>query len=260
MSSEGLAAGRRVLGRIARGARTRSTVLIAGVLVVVLGAGASAVVAPGPRDALLSALGADETAEEPACASSAATMTEAFEMAVRCDREVAAEDSYSAWSTEWAQPDGVSVRWESSTVPVRAEADGGEWNDVDRTVETTDTGADGRLDVAAPVYDVSFAANDDEPLARVASGEHWLEFDVPFALTDPVVEGDQVTYPGILDDPGLDLVVAADSQGTGFDDVIRVADEQAARNPALRELTFDVEVSPGLALKLGKDRAAGRGG
>lgn len=249
MSSEGLAAGRRVLGRIARGTRTRSTVLIAGVLVVVLGAGASAVIAPGPRDALLSALGADETAEEPACASSAATMTEAFEMAVRCDREVAAEDSYSAWSTEWAQPDGVSVRWESSTVPVRAEADGGEWNDVDRTVETTDTGADGRLDVAAPVYDVSFAANDDEPLARVASGEHWLEFDVPFALTDPVVEGDQVTYPGILDDPGLDLVVAADSQGTGFDDVIRVADEQAARNPALRELTFDVEVSPGLALK-----------
>ncbi|WP_460709141.1 LamG-like jellyroll fold domain-containing protein, partial [Myceligenerans halotolerans] len=123
------------------------------------------------------------------------------------------------------------------------------WTGVDRTVETADADGDGRLDVAAPVYDVSFAASDGEPLARVASGGHWLEFDVPFALTDPVVDGDQVTYPAILGDEGLDLVVSADAEGTGFDDVIRVADAQAARNPALRELTFDVEVSEGLTLR-----------
>ncbi|MBL0887437.1 hypothetical protein [Myceligenerans indicum] len=248
MASEGLAEGRRVAARVARGLRSRSTALIAGVLVLALGAGASAVVATGSQDALLSALGMDGTTEE-SCPMSAVTMAEAFETAVRCGHEVAAEDSYDAWSTEWAQPDGVAVRWESSTTPVRTEAGSGVWTDVDRTIEPADADGDGRLDVTAPVYDLSFAASDDQPLARVASGEHWLEFDVPFALTDPVVEGDQVTYPGILGDTGLDLVVSADAEGTGFDDVIRVADAQAAQNPALRELTFDVEVSPGLTLR-----------
>ncbi|WP_460701373.1 hypothetical protein, partial [Myceligenerans halotolerans] len=62
MASQGLAEGRRVVARVARGLRSRSTVLIAGVLVLVLGAGASAVVATGSQDALLSALGMDGTA------------------------------------------------------------------------------------------------------------------------------------------------------------------------------------------------------
>ncbi|MBO0608380.1 LamG domain-containing protein [Myceligenerans salitolerans] len=248
MAPEGLSDRQHVMARVARGLRSRSTLLVSGVLVLALGAGAGAVVATDSRDALLSALGVGGVAEEP-CASSAPTLAAAFEMAVRCGHEVAAEDSYDAWSAKWAQPDGVAVRWESSAAPVRAETDGGTWTAVDRTIETVDVDGDGRLNVAAPVYDVSFAARDDEPLARVESGEHWLEFDVPFALTAPVVEGDQVTYPGILDDDGLDLIVSADAQGTGFDDVIRVADEQAAQNPALKELTFGVEVSAGLTLQ-----------
>jgi hypothetical protein len=89
-----------------------------------------------------------------------------------------------------------------------------------------------------------------QPLAVIESLEgESLSFDVPFELTAPVVEGDRVTYPGVLGDEDIDLVVTVDSDGTGWREVIRVGTPEAAANPALQGIEFPVEVSEGLELK-----------
>lgn len=221
--------------------------MVAGLVAVVLVAGSAVAAMTDIDDVALSALGLDGVSED--CASVAATMDAAFEMAVRCGHEVAAEDSYSPWETSYAQPNGLEVRWASSASPVRSGLDNGSWVGIDRTVEATDENGDGRLKVAAPVFDVSFAsgADDSEPLARVVRDGHWIEYDVPFDLPEAVVEGDTVTYPAVLGE-GIDLIVEADPDGTGFRELIRVADQEAASHPGLEQLSFDVRVSSGLTL------------
>lgn len=227
--------------------RTRVSAVVAGVVALVLVASGATAAMTDLDDMALSALGVGLAAED--CESVAPTMDAAFEMAVRCGHEVAAQDSYSPWETSYAQPNGLDVRWSSSASAVRSGRDDGSWASVDRTVEPSDADGDGRLEVAAPVFDVSFAsgADDAEPLAKVVREGHWIEYDVPFDLPEPVVAGDVVTYPAVMGE-GIDLIVQADPEATGFRELIRVADEEAASNPELEELAFDVHVSPGLTL------------
>lgn len=120
----------------------------------------------------------------------------------------------------------------------------GAWADIDTSVVE---GAAG-LEVVAPAFEMRFSDGTDpaEPLARIVKDGHELTFDVPFDLTDPVVDGSQVTYPGVLD--GVDLIVTVAEDGTGFSEVLRVATPEAASHPELAQLSFPVATSDGLSV------------
>ncbi|MFC6425948.1 hypothetical protein [Oerskovia paurometabola] len=147
----------------------------------------------------------------------------------------------TAWDTVFATPEG-HTRVETSAVAVRTDVNGG-WQDIDTSV-VEDAG---RLGVAAPAVEMSFSDGSvGEPLARITRDGHELVFDAPFALTSPVVEGSQVTYPEVFE--GVDLVVSVHGDGTGFSEVLRVASPQAAANPALASLSFPVQTTEGLSV------------
>lgn len=192
-----------------------------------------------------SAAGADD---DPApgtdvpCIDVAADTEEARLVADSCDSDVEVLDARTEWNTLYAQADGT-WRLDISATAVRTQADG-EWTEIDtRVVE-----GDGGLTVMTPVRPMVFSdGTPGTPLATIQRDGHTLEFDVPFDLPRPVVDGDQVTYDEVL--PGVDLVVTVNDDGTGFSEVLRVEDADAAADPRLAELTFPVETSEGLALQ-----------
>ncbi|MBO9556686.1 hypothetical protein, partial [Cellulomonas sp.] len=154
--------------------------------------------------------------------------------------EVVAERT--AWSSTFALPDG-SVRLDSSMAAVRTDVSG-RWEPVDPALVVTDGG----VQVVSPVVPMVFSdGSDGMPLVRVERDGHEVVYDAPFVLTEPVVEGARVTYPAVL--PGVDLVVSVNGDATGFSQVLRVESAQAAANPALAELTFDVVTSEGVELR-----------
>ncbi|MEK8225032.1 hypothetical protein NKG05_01015 [Oerskovia sp. M15] len=182
---------------------------------------------------------AREVAES--CVDSAALADEAARVAVLCDHEVEVVSQRTAWDTVFATPEG-HTRVETSAVAVRTDVNGA-WEDIDTSV----VGGSGRLEVAAPALAMSFSdGSAGEPLARIVRDGHELVFDAPFDLTVPVVEGSQVTYPGVFE--GVDLVVSVHEDGTGFSEVLRVESPAAAANPALAQLSFPVQTTQGLSV------------
>ncbi|WP_308010048.1 LamG domain-containing protein [Isoptericola luteus] len=147
----------------------------------------------------------------------------------------------SAWDTVFVTPAG-ETRVEMSAAAVRTDVNGS-WEPVDTTLSVGQAG----VVAAAPALPVVFSdGTAGMPLATIERDGHVLEFDVPFDLTVPQVDGDRVTYPQVL--PGVDLIASIDADGTGFSEVLRVASPEAAANPALAQLAFDVQVSEGLTV------------
>ncbi|MBD7917825.1 hypothetical protein H9657_05975 [Cellulomonas sp. Sa3CUA2] len=187
------------------------------------------------------AVGPGAPAAAESCADEAPQVDAASALAVRCDRDVEVLDARSAWTTTYALPDG-SMRLETSIAAVRTDVSG-QWEPVDPTVVP----GDGGYGVASAVTPMTFSdGSDGAPLARIERDGHEVVFDAPFDLPAPSVDGSQLTYPEVL--PGVDLVVTVDEDATGFSEVLRVESPEAAANPALAELTFDVETSDGIEL------------
>ncbi|MFG3419367.1 hypothetical protein [Micromonospora sp. NPDC048063] len=132
----------------------------------------------------------------------------------------------------FAKPSGGFVA-ETAAVPQRVRQGDGSWADVDLTLRPD--GAGGFRPAVSPA-DVRFSAGGRGPATTLTSGGKSLTLAWPGELPAPVVSGDAATYPEVL--PGVDLVLRATH--TGFTHVLTVKTPQAAANPALREIRFDL--------------------
>ncbi|MEV0893566.1 hypothetical protein [Promicromonospora sp. NPDC050262] len=235
-----------VWGRAARGLRTRAGSAVAAVTaLVVLATGASALVATGAADGMLAAMG-DEPVQE--CPVEEPTLTVALATAARCGHEVEALDEKTPWQSSFGQPSG-QVRLEIGSSADASDADGdGVFEPIETAVAEDESG---RLSPAAPAVAMSFSAGGDEAtsepdvLARMTSADgQVVDVEAPFELTDPAVEGDRIVYPDVMstggEPSGVDLVVAVNTDGSGFSQVLRFANEAAARNPHVAELDADL--------------------
>ena len=256
--------------RVARGARSRFGAVVAGATaLVVLASGASALVATGSADGMLSAMG---LGDDPVldCPLEETSLTAALATAARCGHEVEALEEKTPWQAYFGQPSG-QVRMEVGSSAAEGDADGdGEFEAIETSVIEDEAG---RLSPSAPAVAMSFSAGSDEPgsesdvLARMTSAEgQILDVKAPFELTQPVVDGDRIVYPDVLATggnlSGIDLVVTVNADGSGFDQVLRIADEAAAQNPRLARLGADLGLdvsaksADGTGLNIARERGA----
>ncbi|MFB7949080.1 ricin-type beta-trefoil lectin domain protein [Kitasatospora phosalacinea] len=116
--------------------------------------------------------------------------------------------------------------------PVRARK-GGEWAPIDATLKAA---ADGTVKPAVSTVDVSFSNGGSAPLITLAKGPRKLSIDWPEPLPAPTLDGPTATYAVL---PDVDLKVTA--TGDGYTQVLVVKTRQAALDPKLASLTFDLD-------------------
>ncbi|WP_285101486.1 polymorphic toxin-type HINT domain-containing protein [Promicromonospora sp. MEB111] len=173
----------------------------------------------------------------------------ALDLAQSCGQDVEIASARSPWSTFTATENGTVTQEVTATATRTAVS--GTWGPVSNRI-TDPTPGDGTLSVSAPVYPITLSdGTAGVPLATINRDGHTLTYDSPFDLTEPVVEGESVTYPAVAGE-GADLVVTINPDGTGISTALRLADRSAAkradRKLGLDELTFPVTTSPGLTV------------
>ena len=243
--------------RVVAQLRTRSGAMVAAVVALALvGSGASAAVLATDGD-VFGTLGAgvfgEATDDAADCRTEVPSLTEAMEVAAVCGTDVEATDERNAWQSTFATPESL-VRLETGVEAIRSDVGGdGAWAAIDTSV--TDGGA-GRLDVAAPAMAMSFAdgSDPDASLTQVETSDgEVVDVASPVALTEAQVDGDQITYPEVLD--GVDLVVTVNSDGTGWTQALRFDTAQAVRAAKRLDLDEGPDVeAPGL--RVARDHGA----
>ncbi|MFD7311957.1 polymorphic toxin-type HINT domain-containing protein [Promicromonospora sp. NPDC059942] len=173
----------------------------------------------------------------------------ALDLAQSCGQDVEIASARSPWSTFTATENGT-VTQEVTATATRTAVNGA-WGPVSNRI-TDPTPGDGTLSVSAPVYPITLSdGTAGVPLATINRDGHTLTYDSPFDLTDPVVDGESVTYPAVAGE-GADLVVTINPDGTGISTALRLADRAAAKRAdqklGLEELTFPVTTSAGLTV------------
>ncbi|MEU4565005.1 LamG domain-containing protein [Actinoplanes sp. NPDC023936] len=137
------------------------------------------------------------------------------------------------FSQVFAEPTG-ELRYEAAAVPQFVHRADGSWDDIDTNLKS---GADGQLRPVATLADVRFSDGGDEPLVKLVRDGETMTMSWPLGeLPEPSVAGDSATYAEVL--PDVDLVVRATR--TGFTHVVVVKSADAAANPKIRELRFDL--------------------
>ncbi|WP_421104534.1 LamG-like jellyroll fold domain-containing protein [Streptomyces bohaiensis] len=134
----------------------------------------------------------------------------------------------------FATPDG-DLEAREYVVPVWSRV-AGEWQRVDLDLAAT---ADGRIAPTAATVDVTFSAGGDDEL--VVLSKHGREFalDWPGELPEPVLAQERATYRDVL--PGVDLRMEAVPDG--FFSLLVVKNAEAAANPELEKIRFELETS-----------------
>ncbi|WP_143219171.1 LamG domain-containing protein [Actinokineospora bangkokensis] len=132
-----------------------------------------------------------------------------------------------------ANPDG-SFTLRSYERPVRVRSGAG-WTPVDTTLVVR---SDGTIAPRAAAVDLAIsgggAGSAAKPLVRMAHQGKEVGLGWSSDLPVPRLDGPVATYPEVL--PGVDLRVTADV--LGFSEVLVVKSAEAARNPALRKVSF----------------------
>ncbi|MFJ7154615.1 LamG domain-containing protein [Streptomyces sp. NPDC101118] len=140
----------------------------------------------------------------------------------------------SEYTTTYANPDGRTFRLDQSTAPVRVKAGTG-WVEPDATLEVRD---DGSVGPKAAVTSLGFSKGGrDTRLATIGRGPHSLSLGWQGTLPAPVLDGANALYREVL--PGVDLRLTATTEG--FREVLVVKTPEAAKNPALKRITFPLK-------------------
>ncbi|MFD5319637.1 LamG domain-containing protein [Streptomyces sp. NPDC127098] len=149
------------------------------------------------------------------------------------------------YSTTYANPDGSTFTLDLATAPVRVAGSDGSWTEPDATLVAH---PDGTVGPRAAVADLAFSGGGaDGPMVSIGEGGRSLAIGWPAGLPplpEPDLSGATARYADVL--PDVDLLLTADLEG--FDQVLVVRTPEAAANPLLRELEFDVGAQ-GLAVR-----------
>lgn len=133
--------------------------------------------------------------------------------------------------TTVANADGTFTQTES-VQPVRV-SKGGEWHDIDTTLERR---TDGTWAPKAAVAAMSFSGGGGRTFGKIEKDGRELSLDWTADLPEPQVDGSTAVYADVL--PGVDLRLTA--QPDGFSHLLVVKDAEAAANPALAHLELPV--------------------
>ncbi|GAA3737283.1 LamG-like jellyroll fold domain-containing protein [Salinactinospora qingdaonensis] len=169
--------------------------------------------------------GADETdpSEQEQAAATAADTQES----------VVVPGSTDETSQVFANPDGTFTL-ETHAAPVRVRGENG-WEPVDTTLVEAE---DGTVRPRAAAAEIAFSdGGETGAMASVSLGSKTVSLDWPTALPEPVLDGDQATYPDVL--PDVDLVLTASADG--FTQVLVVHTREAATHPDLAELQLALD-------------------
>ncbi|WP_261991927.1 LamG domain-containing protein [Streptomyces sp. MS191] len=169
---------------------------------------------------------------------------QALEAAKESGQRVEVEGERGERTSVFANPDGFTFTLEQHTVPVRVARPGGGWQVPDATLERH---ADGTVGPKAASAVMSFSGGSSEdPLVRLSELGRTLELDWNGDLPAPELEGANAVYRNVL--PDVDLKVTATVES--FQQVLVVKTPEAAANPALKQLTFDLKTD-GLSVRKG---------
>ncbi|MFE9258632.1 FG-GAP-like repeat-containing protein [Streptomyces sp. NPDC006879] len=138
------------------------------------------------------------------------------------------------YDTVFANPNGTFTL-ESAVTPVRVRQ-AGKLVPTDERLQRT---SEGTIKPKATAVDLEFSGGGETPLVTITRDGRSMTVDWPGKLPTPRLEGDTATYPEVL--PGVDLRMKA-SVG-GFQQLLVVKDAQAAKNPALKTVKFDLAAS-----------------
>ncbi|XTZ16525.1 LamG-like jellyroll fold domain-containing protein [Micromonospora echinospora] len=155
----------------------------------------------------------------------------AIETARRTGNRVEDLSARTELTQVFANPSG-GLTAESAVVPQRVRRADGSWADIDLTLRRS--GSDWAP--TASSADVRFSGGGTTPAVALNRAGRSMSLSWPGGLPEPTVSGDAATYPEVLS--GVDLVLRATR--TGFMHVFVMKTPQAAANPRLRELRFEV--------------------
>ncbi|MEV8509649.1 hypothetical protein AB0368_33145 [Actinoplanes sp. NPDC051475] len=190
-------------------------------------AGGLSFVSPGAAQADVSATAPDQ------CLVATETEADAIAIALRCQTRVQIADATNETDEAFALPNGT-VEFEHRYRPVRVERDG-DWVPVDTTLQIQ---ADGSVAPKAAAADVAFSGGGTDPMVSVENNDGEVALSSPWgALPTPTLAGNTATYREVR--PGIDLRLTADVDG--FSQVFVVKTRQAAKDPALNKLNFEME-------------------
>ncbi|MFF2566511.1 LamG domain-containing protein [Streptomyces sp. NPDC058084] len=168
----------------------------------------------------------------------------ALEQAKETGQPVEVQSERGERTTVFANPDGFTFSLEQHAVPVRVAKSGGGWQAPDATLERR---ADGTVGPRAASAEMTFSdGSGNEPLVKISDQGRSLELDWKGDLPGPELDGANAVYRNVL--PDVDLKVTATVES--FQQVLVVKTPEAAANPALKELTFDLKTD-GLTVSKG---------
>lgn len=134
-----------------------------------------------------------------------------------------------------ALPTGT-LQAELSAGPARVKASNGDWAEIDTTLVRHADGSVGPRVSASPMV-LSGGGNDE--LIRIADGDASLALGWRSELPTPELSGSTATYREVL--PEVDLVVEVGAEG--FSTFLIVGSPEAAADPAVRDIRFDLSGS-----------------
>lgn len=166
------------------------------------------------------------------CAGEAATDAVAEAMALRCETRVEVVEDRTELAQVFVEPSGARTL-EAAVTPQRVRKRDGIWSPVSTTLIRHE---DGSVVPRAVTADVAFSGGGAGPFATWRSGATTFTLSWPKPLPSPRLADDTAVYDEVL--PGVALHVTALSDG--FRHALEVKSAEAAKNPALQEITYVV--------------------